>query len=191
MISFPVRFFPAHGKIMLRCRKKLLWHLNRDRSEQILGSGTLRLRRQMVFNFWLSALWFVITSANSLASKTSYLVLLRDESFRPVVSTRHFFPLRGRKGAVFEAVFCLHHFSSCPCPRTIWWTCSYTEPCSLSPCESHSLAWARPALSMCPLSTRTTEAIEAARGSEKLPYGGCGKTRGAEGYFRAWSGCSS
>jgi len=34
-------------------------------------------------DIWLSALWFVITSANSLGLE-NLLVLLHDESFRPV-----------------------------------------------------------------------------------------------------------
>lgn len=68
-VSFPQRvFFAANSKRMGRCRRKLLlWHLNRYRSEQTLGSGALRLGRHLAFAFWLSALWFVITSANSLA----------------------------------------------------------------------------------------------------------------------------
>ena len=175
---------------MGRCRRKLLlWHLNRYRSEQTLSSGTLRLGRHLPFTFWLSALWFVISSANCLALEN--LLFSASPWWKLQASCQHkaFLPLRGRKGAVFRSSFLSvsflvlplsqNNFVSlglhCMLPVTVW----VPQPrpglrCSLKD----------------PLSTSTTEAIEATGRSEKLPDGGCGKARGTKGYSSAWPGCS-
>lgn len=152
--SFQHVLFAAHGKRTARCRRKLrLWHFNRYRSEQALGSGTLW--RHLAFTFRLSALWFVIISANSLVSENLLFSASHDESFRPVVNTRYFFPLEEEKDHFLEAVFCLCHCLSCPCFRTILWA-SGCPSCLQSPCESPNLAWDCSALSKvhCPSAQR-------------------------------------
>lgn len=114
--AFQHVLFAAHIKRMGRWRRKLLlWHLNRYRSEQTLGSFALRLGRNLAFTFWLSALWFMITSANSLVLENLLFSASPWWKLQACCQHKAFLPRRDRKKAVFRSSF----LSVISCPALV------------------------------------------------------------------------
>lgn len=92
-ISFPLHLVCGSREKNVKMQKEaVLWYWNIYRNEQILHSGALSLGRHLIFSFWLSALRFAITSANSVASESLLSCALPRWQLQACCQHKAFFP---------------------------------------------------------------------------------------------------